>query len=119
MTDERRGTGRPKKTPDERRTERLSGLRLTTAERQHVEAQAERAGLSVAEFCRRATLAQTIRPRPARVEDAAIVALNRVGVNLHQIVRALNFGTSLPKDIAKTLADVRAAVEKLAGGTGG
>ena len=117
MTDTDRRAGRPKKATAEQRTERLSGVRLTTAERDYIELHAERAGLSVAEFSRRAVLGQSIRPRRASIEAEAIAALNRVGANLHQIVRALNFGKAVPSDLGETLEDVRAAVEKLAGGT--
>lgn len=106
--------GRPRKAPDEKRTERLSGVRLTAAERVHVEAQAARAGLPVAEFARRAVLGITIAPARAATDDRAIAEVNRVGVNLAQILKALHFGRGIPNDIADTMAEVRAALERLA-----
>ena len=52
MTDDETSTahgGRPKKAPEEQRSERLSGIRVTGAERAFLEAQAEAAGLSMSE----------------------------------------------------------------------
>lgn len=108
--------GRPKKAPEEQRSERLSGIRVTGAERAFLEAQAEAAGLPVAEYCRRAILGHRIDPRRTAIEDKALYELNRAGVNLHQISRALNFGQSLPPDFAEVLDDLKAAIATLAGG---
>ncbi|GAK73413.1 plasmid mobilization protein [Agrobacterium rubi] len=106
--------GRPRKAPDEKRTERLSGLRLTAAERVHVEAQAALAGLPVAEFARRAVLGIKIAPARAATDERAIAEVYRVGVNLAQILKALHFGRGIPNDIADTMAEVRSAMERLA-----
>ena len=114
MAGDKLKTGRPKKAPDEKRTERLAGVRLTSAELHHVELMAERAGLPVAEFQRRAILSQNIRARRSRADDRLLVELNRVGVNLHQIVRALNFRQGIPADIAEAIDAVKRAVEKVA-----
>ncbi|MBW3099266.1 plasmid mobilization protein [Pseudohoeflea coraliihabitans] len=114
MTERNTKGGRPKKAPGEQRSERLSGVSLTPAERHHVEAQAERAGLPVSEFCRRAILGQRIRPRRSASDDRLLVELNRVGVNLHQIVRALNFKKGIPRDIDEAIQAVTRVVEKVA-----
>lgn len=106
--------GRPRKALDEKRTERLSGIRLTAAERAYVEAQAARAGLPVTEFARRAVLGIKIVPARAATDDRAIAEVNRVGVNLAQILKALHFGLGIPNDIADTMAEVRAALDRLA-----
>lgn len=106
--------GRPRKAPGEQRAERLSGIRLTAAERAFVEAQAGLAGLPVSEFARRAILGTKIRPRRSVADDRAIAEVNRVGVNLAQIVKALHFGQGVPGDIAETMAEVRAVLERLA-----
>lgn len=107
--------GRPRKALGEVRTARLPAARVTEAERQHVAAQAARAGLPEAEFVRRAVLGMRIAERRHRAEDAALVALNRAAANLYQITRALNFGQALPHDLAATLAEVRAAAGRIAG----
>ncbi len=119
MTDEKTGKragGRPRKAVAEQRTERLSGIRLTTAERAHIEAQAERAGLPVAEFARRAILGIRIEPRRSSADERMLFEINRIGVNLAQLVKALHFGqTPLVAEIEATVADVRGALERLAG----
>ena len=48
------------------------------------------------------------------LDNAAIVELNRAGVNLNQIARSLNSGRGLPNDVATVLAEVRAAIAKIA-----
>ncbi len=108
--------GRPKKAAGEQRTERLSGIRLTAAERHTVELMAERAGVSVAEFARRAVLGQRMPQRRTRNIDRAIVELNRVGVNLNQIAARVNMTGDLAEDFDSVLAEVRAGIEKLTAG---
>ncbi|WP_131575833.1 plasmid mobilization relaxosome protein MobC, partial [Paracoccus nototheniae] len=55
-----------------------------------------------------------VRVRSAPDLSAALVSLNRVGVNLNQITRTLNAGQPVPVDLDEVLAEVRAAVERLA-----
>lgn len=116
MTERKRKIGRPRKAAGEQRTERLSGIRLTTAERHIVELMAERAGVPVAEFARRAILGQRLPQRRTRDLDRAIVELNRVGVNLNQIAARVNMTGDLAEDFGAVLAEVHAAIAKLAGG---
>lgn len=104
---------RPKKHPDELRTERLSGIRLTPAEREHIEATAAAAGLDVTEFCRAAILGQRITAKRTRPMDRALAELNRAGVNLNQIARMVNEGRGLPHDFPEVLAELRAAIAKV------
>lgn len=119
MTDTTRKIGRPKLAPDERRTERLAGIRLTPAERVFVEQSAAAAGLDLAEFCRRAILGQRIAARRQRADDALLLALNRVGVNLNQIAHRVNAGRGLPYDMPEVLAELRSILDKLAGASDG
>ena len=116
MKDTTRKIGRPKLAADEARNERLPAPRVTAAERQHVELMADRAGVSLAEFCRRAILGQRMPQRRTRDIDRAIVELNRVGVNLNQIAHAVNAGRGLPSDFPEVLAEVQAAVAGLVEG---
>ena len=113
-TSGKRATGRPRKAAAEQRSERLPDVRVTVAERAYVEAQAALAGLSVTAFCRRAVLGITIAPARSASDDRAIAEVNRVGVNLAQILKALHFGKGIPTDITDTMAEVRAALERLA-----
>lgn len=107
---------RPKKQPDEARTEWLPPMRVTTAERLHAEALAADLGLSLSDYGRRRILGYRIVSRPSPVADRALYELNRVGVNLAQIVKRLNATGDMALDAAEVLAEVRAAVEKVAEG---
>lgn len=104
-TTTKRRSGRPKKAPDELASERLSGIRCTVAERAFIDLQAERAGLSQAEFCRRAALGQRILATRSKASpDAQLAAeLNRIGVNLNQIAHAANIGRTLSGKLDEAL----------------
>ena len=111
--------GRPRKAPDEQRTERLSGIALTAAERAFVEAQAARAGVSLMEYCRRRILGHRVAPARSATDARAVAELNRIGVNVAMILRDMNFGrTGLGTDLAETLAELRAVLPKLVAGAG-
>lgn len=118
LTDEKTGKrtgGRPRKAAAEQRTERLSGIRLTAAERAHVEAQAALAGLPVAEFARRAVLGLRVAPRRSESDERLLGEIKRVGVNLAQLLKALHYRqTPLTDEIAATVADVRGVLDRLA-----
>lgn len=116
MTTTQPTIGRPRKAPDEQRSESLPAVRVTAAERVFVEAQAAEAGLSLSDYCRRLILRRAIGPARSTSDEAALVALNRVGVNLNQIARHANAGRALPAQLDDTLAQVRDAVAKVVGG---
>lgn len=105
--------GRPSRAERENRADRVA-FRLTAEELARVQAEAERAGVSVSEYCRAAALGQRVRVQSAPDLPAALVSLNRVGVNLNQIARTVNRGQGVPLDLEEVLAEVRAAVERLA-----
>ncbi|MCP4184875.1 MAG: MobC family plasmid mobilization relaxosome protein, partial [Hyphomicrobiales bacterium] len=54
-----------------------------------------------------------IAPKRGTIDQALLVELNRVGVNLNQIAHKVNAGRSLPPDFPDVLAEVRAAVRKV------
>lgn len=118
MTTTPRKGGRPRKEPHEARSEWLPAMRVTPAERHHIEQMAARAGLPVMEYRRRAAMGQRIVARRSTADDKALVALARVGANLAQIVRALNYRQGIPSDLAETLAEVKAAANRIAGQDG-
>jgi hypothetical protein len=100
---------RPKKEQREARTERLN-LRFSPEEWGEIDAKARAAGLSPTEFCRLAALGQRVEAAPvdrAPVSPAGVahvVALNRVGVNLNQIARALNSDLGIqPRELENSL----------------
>jgi hypothetical protein len=116
MKDRQRKIGRPKKAPAEQRSERLSGIRLTAAERVTVEAEAAKAGLPLAEFCRRAILRKRITPPRSEADAAALIAVNRIGVNLNQIAARVNMTGQLADDFRDVLAEIDTAIDRLTGG---
>jgi Bacterial mobilisation protein (MobC) len=97
---------RPRKQPAEQRVTRLT-TRVTPAELAHVEHQARTAGLTAAEFLRRLALGATVISRRPRGDDAMLVELNRIGVNINQLARAANSG------MPPASADLRAALAQL------
>ena len=105
---------RPPKPPDERRDERLPAPRVTAAELGLVEAQAAAAGLGLAEYVRRRVLGEHVAPARALADDRLLLELNRVGVNLNQIARALNSDRPEHGDLAATLAELRAVLARAA-----
>ena len=104
---------RPPLRPEERKDDRLPNLRVTSAERALIEERAAAAGLTLVEYCRRAIFKSRIAPRRGTVDQALLVELNRVGVNLNQIARRVNAGRDLPPDFPDVLKEVRAAVQKV------
>lgn len=109
----RRTIARPKKHPDEKRSERLN-LRFTVAERGQIETQARIAGLELFEFARRRVLNYVVPTAPTRHSDPALVSeLARVGNNINQLARMLHRGRELPeywRELGEQLQDVLAKI---------
>jgi len=105
--------GRPKKAAGERRDDRLPNIRVTAAERSFVEGEAEKSGLTLVEFCRRSILKIRIVPRASQGNDALLMELNRIGVNLNQIAHAVNAGRGLPSDFPAAIDELREALAKV------
>ena len=104
---------RPPLRPEERKDELLPNLRVTAAERALIEERAAAAGLTLAGYCRRAIFKSRIAPIRSSTDQALLVELNRVGVNLNQIARRVNAGRDLPPDFPDVLAEVREAIRKV------
>ncbi len=101
--EERRRRGRPP-LPAEERRDRRAVVRLTAAEVLEVADRAASARLAPAVYMRRRALAEPVRRVVVqRLGAAERRELNRIGVNLNQIARALNAGAAAP-------AGTRAAV---------
>lgn len=105
--------GRPSKPAEETRSEFVR-VRVTSSERDRIERQAEKAGLSLSAYSRKVLLRHRVRPAVTSVDAAALADLNRIGVNLNQIARHLNSRGAVPDDLETTLADIRRAIEMLA-----
>ncbi len=104
---------RPRKTVEERRDERAE-QRYTLAELEHIRTQASRAGISPTDFIRRRALSQPIRAANVASPSPALISeLNRIGVNLNQLARAVNRGRDmsgqwdeLGQELARVLVQV-------------
>lgn len=105
---------RPRKSDDERRTERLPRPRVTVSELAAVEAAAALVGLDVSEFIRRRALGAKIPPAKAAADAQMLADLNRIGVNLNQIAKAANIGKTLEGQLAAALVELQALMAKVA-----
>ena len=88
---------RPKKQPHERR-DASTRADLTLSEKEALRARAALAGMTEAEFVRRRVLGLPVASTPARQDAAQLAALvhevNRLGVNVNQLARAVHTGRS-------------------------
>ena len=97
---------RPRLGESERRT-RTVGVRVTEAEAAELRERAQAARLSMGAYLRRRALGQRVRTAAERRLGAAeLRELNRIGVNLNQMARAMNSGAGAP-------AETRAVVERV------
>ena len=118
MTERTGPAGRPRAAWDEARTATIPPVRVTPDEMDTVREQAARAGLSVSAYVRRVVLEHRVAAARSGADAAALADLHRVGVNLNQMTRRVNATGAVPPELRAALAEVRAAVEKLAGGEG-
>ena len=81
---------RPRLDDEERRV-RTVGVRVTAAEAAELRERAQAARLSMGAYLRRRALGQRVRmAAELRLGAAELRELNRIGVNLNQMARALN-----------------------------
>jgi hypothetical protein len=110
---------RPRKSPEERRDDRISP-RFTTAERAEVEQNAAAYGISPAEFTRRRTLGYRL-PDPAAVQIGQArlgSAFNRLAVNMNQIAHRLNSGEhprAVERELQALIDRINAELDKVYG----
>jgi hypothetical protein len=113
---------RPRRRPgsETRRKQYRVTYRLSEPERRELEQLADRAGQTLATYSRsRVLAAPATRPRyrpPVNllVFTRLLTELNRIGGNINQIARHLNFGgTPVEGDIRAALADVQEVVAAL------
>lgn len=111
---------RPKKHDLEKRDQRLN-LRLTLAEVEHLRDQAEAAGLPLSEYARRRVVGHVVVPAPQRVDAALVSEINRVGVNVNQLARAIHIDPVKPRfssDWRVVLGELRQVLAKVASAYG-
>lgn len=105
---------RPRLAPAERRDAQLPPVRVTTAELDFIARQANAARLSISDYARRLLLGQRVAPARSAANDHLLMELNRIGVNINQIARALNSDRPEQGDLATTLAELRAVLAEVA-----
>jgi hypothetical protein len=91
---------------------RTVGTRLTPEHYEAVEDRARLCGLSVAAYVRLLVLGGTPVARRSEVRSA-IVAINRVGGNLNQLVKLANSGVVLLPDLLREVTGARAEIDTL------
>ena len=108
---------RPRLGEEERRT-RTVGVRVTEAEAEELQERAQAARLSMGAYLRRRGLGQRVRMATERRLGAAeLRELNRIGVNLNQMARALNSGAvSSPAETQEVVERVGELVARLLAG---
>ena len=108
---------RPRLGESERRR-RTIGVRVTEAEAEELQERAQAARLSMGAYLRRRALGQRVRSAAElRLGAAELRELNRIGVNLNQMVRALNSGAvSSPAETQEAVERVGELVAKLLAG---
>ena len=107
---------RPRQGEEERRT-RTVGVRVTAAEAAELRERAQAARLSVGAYLRRRGLGQRVRMAAERRLGAAeLRELNRIGVNLNQMARAMNSGVAAPAGTRKEVERASELVARLLAG---
>src|ERR1700687_2305003 len=116
-----RGRGGPPPPPPSRRPPlqsppakltRTAGTRFTEDQFEALEEHARACGLTVTAFIRHLVLGFNPSPRRPLVRSA-IVAVNRVGNNLNQLVHLANSGIILAPDLIRAVAAVLAEIHAL------
>jgi hypothetical protein len=104
MTEPAANAPRPRRGTEVRQRYRRISYRVLESEYLQVEAAASDAGLTLASYSRMRAVPELVtasRHRPS-VEDVALVKiqreLNRIGGNIHQLLRHVNFGRIIDTD---------------------
>lgn len=106
---------RPRKTADEKR-DQVVNMRVTLAEQEHLRSQAHAAGMSLGEYVRRRSLGHSVTPSPRQTDAALISEVNRIGVNVNQLAKAVHMNRVDPdftRDWQYVLLEVRQVLAKL------
>ena len=102
---------------DEERRGRTVGVRVTEAEAEELRERAQAARLSMGAYLRRRGLGQRVRiVAERRLGAAELRELNRIGVNLNQMARAMNSGAAAPAGTREAVERVSELVARLLAG---
>ena len=104
---------------EEKRRTRTVGVRLTAGEAEALGEQARAARLSLGAYVRRRALGQRVRVvEERRLGAEELRELNRIGVNLNQMARAMNAGAAAPAGTGRAVERLRDLVGRLLAGEG-
>ena len=121
MTEPAANSSRSRRGTETRKRYRRISYRVLESEYAQVEAAASAAGLTLASYSRMRAVpepAMQSRHRPS-IDDIALVKvqreLNRIGGNIHQLLRHVNFGQIIDSDgeISAAFADFREGINLL------
>lgn len=78
-------------------------LRLSQTEREQLETNAEKCGLSKSVYLRRLIMGTPVKARPSSEIRELRTEVHKIGSNINQIARSMNAGQCSPKLVEKSL----------------
>jgi hypothetical protein len=106
--------GRPIKLEHEKRSEQVK-TRFTIAEIDHLRSEANKAGMTLADYVRRCSLQMRVIEKAGGPTPQVISELVRIGNNLNQIARALNaYKQPVPLYLTEALAKFDEILDQVA-----
>lgn len=78
-------------------------LRLSQAEKEQLEANAEKCGLSKSVYLRRLIMGTPVKARPSSEIRELRTEIHKIGSNINQIARSFNAGQGIPEMAEKAL----------------
>lgn len=90
--------------------ERKITVRLTDAERDHLLAQAELAGLKIEPFVRNMILGVQMQPRPKEEWAELLRQTSGIANNINQITKRVNSGEPVTEETLRLIADMQTQI---------
>ena len=90
--------------------ERKITVRLTDAERDHLLAQAELAGLKIEPFVRNVILGVQMQPRPKAEWAELLRQTSGIANNINQITKRANSGEPVTEEMLRLIADMQTQI---------
>lgn len=90
--------------------ERKITVRLTDAERDHLLAQAELAGLKIEPFVRNVILSVQMQPRPKEEWAELLRQTSGIANNINQITKRANSGEPVTEETLRLVADMQVQI---------
>lgn len=90
--------------------ERKITVRLTDAERNHLLAQAELAGLKIEPFVRNVILGVQMQPRPKEEWAELLRQISGIANNINQITKRANSGEPVTEETLRLIADMQVQI---------